>query len=199
MGQQPKILAFAGSLRRDSFNKKLVKIAIQGAEEIGAKVTHIDLKDYPLPIYDQDIEDSKGLPENAMKLKKLMWEHDGFLLSCPEYNSGISGVLKNVIDWTSRLSNPNEVYLSCFINKAVALLSASPGDLGGLRGLVQVRAIFGNIYSLVLPYQKCISQADRAFSSDNHLKDPKQEKEVKKIGERLALFLMQCSLNEALR
>src|SRR5581483_4225599 len=89
MPYRPKILAFAGSLRKDSYNKKLVKIAMKGAEEAGALVTYIDLKDYPLPVYDQEIEDSQGLPENALKLKKLLLEHDGFLISCPEYNSSM--------------------------------------------------------------------------------------------------------------
>lgn len=134
MEYQPKILAFAGSLRKESYNKKLVKIALRGAEEAGAKVTYIDLRDYPLPIYDQEIEDSQGLPENALILKKLMQEHEGFLLACPEYNSSMSAAFKNVIDWTSRNASPNEVFLSCFMDKVVALMSASQGPLGGIRG-----------------------------------------------------------------
>ncbi len=189
MTYQPKILAFAGSLRKDSYNKKLVKIAMQGAEEAGAKVTYIDLKDYPLPIYDQDIEDSQGLPENALKLKELMLSHDGFLISCPEYNSSMPAVFKNVIDWTSRQAKPDEVYLCCFIEKGVGLLSASPGGLGGLRGLVHVRALFGNIFSHVLPYQKSVSQAFQAFDDAGNLKDPKAQEDAKKVGRELALFL----------
>lgn len=189
--KKPKILAFAGSLRKDSYNKKLVKIAMEGAQEAGVEVTYIDLRDYPLPIYDQEIEDSQGLPENALKLKKLMLEHDGFLLSCPEYNSSMSGVFKNVIDWTSRTATPDEVYLCCFIDKVVTLMSASPGALGGLRGLVHVRSMFSNIYSIVLPKQKCISQADKAFNSAGQLIDPKQEAEVKNLGKQLAEFLIK--------
>ncbi len=131
MAYRPKILAFAGSLRADSYNKKLVKIAAKGAEEAGADVTYIDLKDYPLPIYDQEIEDASGLPANAIKLKELMWANDGFLISCPEYNSSMSAAFKNAIDWASRQAKPDEVYLSCFIDKAVQLMSASPGQLGG--------------------------------------------------------------------
>lgn len=186
---RPKILAFAGSLRKDSFNKKLVKIAIKGAEQAGADVTYIDLKDYPLPIYDQDIEDSQGLPENALKLKKLMLEHDGFLLSCPEYNSSMSAAFKNVIDWTSRKAKPDEVYLCCFIDKVVMLLSASPSQLGGLRSLVHARAMFGNIFSVVLPHQKCIPQADKAFDENGNLKDAKQQEDAMTMGRRLADFL----------
>lgn len=189
MTYRPKILAFAGSLRADSFNKKLVKIAAKGAEEAGAIVTYIDLKDYPLPLYDQEIEDKQGLPENAKKLKQLMWANDGFLLSCPEYNSSMSAVFKNVIDWTSRNLTKEETYLSCFIDKVVLLMSASPGQLGGLRGLVHVRAMFGNINSLVLPQTKSISHADKAFGVDGNLIDPKQQQDILNLGKKLASFL----------
>lgn len=192
MPYQPKILAFAGSLRKDSYNKKLVKIAIKGAESAGAKVTYIDLKDYPLPIYNQEIEDSQGLPENALKLKKLFSEHDGFLISCPEYNSSMPGVFKNTVDWVSRQATPDEVYLTCFIDKVVQLMSASPGQLGGLRCLVHVRAMFSNVFSLVLPRQKCISQADKAFNAEGNLIDEKQQKEVMNLGKELADFLKNC-------
>ncbi len=189
MAKIPKILAFAGSLRRDSYNKKLVKIAVKGAEEAGAQVTLIDLKDYPLPVYDQDIEDSTGIPENALKLKKLMLDNDGFLISDPEYNSSMSAAFKNVIDWVSRPASKEEKYLCAFIDKVVVLMSASPGNLGGLRGLVHVRAMFGNIFSLVLPKQKCINNAMEAFDVGGNLKDPKQQKEVMDLGKGLAEFL----------
>ena len=189
MTYRPKILAFAGSLRKESYNKKLVKIAIQGAQNAGADVTYIDLKDYPLPVYDQDIEDSTGIPENALKLKKLMLEHDGFLIACPEYNSSLAAAFKNVIDWTSRPSAPNEVYLCCFIDKVVTLMSASPGALGGLRGLVAARTMFGNIFSLVLPKQKCISHADKAFDETGNLKDPTHQNDILNLGKGLTQFL----------
>ncbi|MCE5293862.1 MAG: NAD(P)H-dependent oxidoreductase [Chlamydiales bacterium] len=189
MAYQPKILAFAGSLRKDSCNKKLVKVAAKGAVEAGAIITYIDLKDYPLPIYDQEIEDATGLPENALKLKELMQTHDGFLIACPEYNSSMPAVFKNVIDWTSRVSAPNEKNLSCFTDKVVALLSASPGALGGIRGLVHVRSMFGNINSIVLPQQKCIPNAFIAFDESDNLKDPKTLNDVQAIGRTLADFL----------
>jgi chromate reductase len=189
MVYKPKILAFAGSLRADSYNKKLIKIAIKGAEQAGAEVTHIDLLDYQLPIYNEDIETKEGLPQNALKLKKLMWDHDGFLIASPEYNSSISGVLKNTIDWASRQATPEEVYLSCFIGKVAALMSASPGGLGGLRGLVTVRSILENINTIVLPEQKTIPQAADAFASDGKLKDSKQHASVEKLGKSLAEML----------
>lgn len=190
MGKRlPKILAFAGSLRTNSYNKQLVKIALQGAVEAGSQVTYIDLKDYPLPIYDQDIEASSGLPPHVLKLKQLFLENDAFLIASPEYNGSLSGVLKNTIDWVSRPATADEVYLCCFIDKIIALMSASSGNLGGIRGLVHARAIFGNLYSLVLPYQKCIAQADKAFDENGNLKDLSQQTEVLNLGKRLAEFV----------
>lgn len=191
MNNKPKILAFAGSLRKDSFNKQMIRVAAKGAEEAGALVTLIDLKDYPLPIYDQDIETKEGLPENALKLKKLFLENDGFLIACPEYNSSISAVLKNVIDWVSRPAPGEKVYLCCFISKVVLLMSASPGNLGGMRGLVHVKSIFGNINSIVLPAQKCISNADKVFDQTGKIQDSKIENEVLELGKTLAEFLFK--------
>ena len=101
MVSSPKILAFAGSARKDSFNKKLVKIAAQGARGAGAQVTELDFGDLPLPLFDQDLEAEEGLPSGAIRLKELMREHDGFLIASPEYNSSISPMLKNAIDWAS--------------------------------------------------------------------------------------------------
>src|SRR5579872_6970211 len=135
-----RILAFAGSTREDSFNKKLVKIAAEGARAAGAEVTHVDLRELNLPLYDGDLERNSGLPAGGRKLKDLMLAHDGFLISAPEYNSSVSGVLKNAIDWASR-PVPGEKELECFQGKVAAIMSASPGALGGLRGLVHLRAI----------------------------------------------------------
>lgn len=114
--------------------KKLVKIASTGATEEGAYVTVIDLRDFPMPIYDGDLEQKDGLPSNVRKLKDIMLTHHGFLISSPEYNSSISAVFKNTIDWTSRPSE-GEIPLACFKNKVAGIMSASPGMLGGLRGL----------------------------------------------------------------
>jgi chromate reductase, NAD(P)H dehydrogenase (quinone) len=184
----PRILAFAGSLRKDSTNKKLVQIAAQGARSAGAEVTYIDLKDYPLPIYDGDFEATSGIPENGIKLKKLFLEHQGLLLSCPEYNSSHTPVFKNTIDWVSR-PVPGEAPLSCFNGKAAVLMSASPGALGGLRGLVHARATLGNINVIVLPEQVAVSRAAEAFNDDGTLKDAKQQASVEGLGQTLAEFL----------
>jgi NAD(P)H-dependent FMN reductase len=185
MAITPKILAFAGSTRTDSYNKRLVKIAAAGARTAGVEVTLIDLRDFPLPIFDGDLEARDGLPANGRKLKDLFLAHHGLLISAPEYNSSITAVLKNTIDWVSR-PVPGEAPLACFDGKAACLMSASPGALGGLRGLVHVRAILGNIKVLVLPDQIAISKANEAFNPDGSLKDPKQQAAVEGLGAQLA-------------
>jgi NAD(P)H-dependent FMN reductase len=184
----PRILAFAGSTRTESFNKKLIRVAVAGARAAGAEVTLIDLRDFPMPLYDGDLEAKEGLPENARKVKELFLAHQGLLLSCPEYNSSITGVLKNTIDWVSRQA-PGEAPLACFTGKAAALMSASPGALGGLRGLVHVRAILGNINVLVLPEQVAVPKANDAFNPDGSLRDARQQANVENLGKRLAAVL----------
>jgi NAD(P)H-dependent FMN reductase len=186
----PRILAFAGSLRRESFNKKLVRIAAQSAMKAGAEVTLLDLKDFPLPLFDQDLEAEHGMPDNGTKLKKLFIDHDGLLIAAPEYNSSITGVLKNAIDWVSRPA-PGEPPLVAFKGKVATLMSASPGALGGLRGLVHVRSILGNIGVLVLPDQIAVARANEAFQPDGSLTDPKQQAGIEALGKTLASFLMK--------
>jgi len=187
----PKILAFAGSTRTESFNKKLIKIAAQGARSAGAEVSLIDLRDYPMPLYDGDLETKDGLPENAKKFKQLLLANDGLLISSPEYNSSFSGVLKNAIDWASRREKDDEPPLVCFTNKVAILMSASPGALGGLRGLVQLRMTLSNIRVLVLPEQIAVSKANEAFNPDGSLKDSKQQASIEKLGEALAATLQK--------
>jgi len=192
MAYVPKILAFAGSTRVDSFNKKVVKIAAAGARAAGADVTLLDLRDLPMPLYDGDLEANKGIPPNAKKFKEYLLAHQGLLISAPEYNSGISGVLKNAIDWASR-SAPGEAPLACFVGKVAALMSASPGGLGGLRSLVQVRSILSNIHVLVLPEQVAVPRAHEAFNPDGTLKDPKQHASIEKLGRDLTAILMKLN------
>jgi chromate reductase len=186
----PKILAFAGSTRTESFNKKLVRLAAAGARSAGAEVTVIDLRDYPMPLYDGDLEAKEGLPEAARRFKDVMLAHQGLLLSCPEYNSSITGVLKNAIDWASR-PVPGEASLACFNGKVAGLLSASPGALGGLRGLVHVRAILGNINVLVVPEQLAVPKAHDAFDVQGRLKDAKQQETAERVGARVATVLQR--------
>jgi len=156
----------------------------------GADVTSIDLRDLPLPLFDQDLETREGLPPHARQLKDLLLTHQGLLISSPEYNSGISGVLKNAIDWASRPA-PGEAPLACFVGKVAGLMSASPGALGGLRGLVHVRLILGNIHVLVLPDQIAVPRAHEAFTPDGALKDAKQQAAVEHLGATLTTMLMK--------
>jgi chromate reductase len=192
MISKPKILAFAGSTRIDSFNKKLVRIAATGATEAGADVTVVDLRDFPMPLYDGDLEQQEGLPSNARKLKDIMLEHQGFLISSPEYNSSISAVLKNTIDWTSRQSE-GEASLVCFKGKVAGIMSTSTGVLGGLRGLVHVRSILGNIGVIVIPDQVAVAKANEAFNLDGTLKDKNQEEQIKMIGASVTKMLSKIN------
>lgn len=185
MSKAARILAFAGSARENSFNKKLAAIAAEGAREAGANVTLIDLRDYEMPLYDGDFEDSTGLPENAVKLRGLFAEHDGLLIASPEYNSSISPLLKNTIDWVSRPAGDDGM-LKYIAGKTAALVATSPGALGGLRGLVHVRQILGNIQVTVIPNQATVPGARAAFSDDGSLLDAAQQKAVKTVGAALA-------------
>ena len=184
MPYTPKILAFAGSTRKESFNKKLVKIAADAARAAGAQVTYLDLRDIPMPLYDGDLEAEQGLPENAKKFKAMLLAHDGLLISAPEYNSSISGVLKNSIDWASRPPGENP-----FTGKAGTLMSASPGAFGGLRGLIVVRAILSHMGVIVLPTQVAVPKAHEAFGPDGKLKDPKQQASIEALARGLVGIL----------
>ncbi|WP_292705391.1 MULTISPECIES: NAD(P)H-dependent oxidoreductase [unclassified Nostoc] len=192
VASKPKILAFAGSTRIDSYNKKLVKIAAAGAKAAGAEVTYIDLRDLPLPLFDEDLEAQEGLPANARTFKDLMISHQGLLIASPEYNSSLTAVLKNAIDWASRPA-PNEAPLAAFAGKVASIMSASPGALGGLRGLVHLRSILGNIKVLVLPDQIAVPKAYEAFNSDGTLKDIKQQQSIEKLGDGLTKILLKLN------
>lgn len=182
-----KILAFSGSLRAGSFNQKLVSIAAEGAREAGAEVTVISLKDYPMPLYDQDLEDASGKPEKAKELKKLFLEHDALLIASPEYNSMISAAMKNALDWVSRADSADEPMLSAFLGKTAAILSASPGGYGGARSLGFLRPFLENIKVTVIEDQYSLPNAHEAFDAEGNLKDSEIEAKVKGIGQALAL------------
>jgi len=179
-----KILAFAGSARAGSWNKKLVAVAASAARAAGGEVTLVDLRDFPMPLYDGDLESASGLPEHAKRMKALFLAHDALLLACPEYNSSITALLKNTIDWVSRPA-PGETSLQCFVGKTASLVAASPGALGGLRGLVHVRSILGNIGVIVLPTQIAVAKANEAFDADGKLKDGKQQASIEKLAAEL--------------
>ncbi|QUY40358.1 NADPH-dependent FMN reductase [Acaryochloris marina] len=187
MSHPIKFLAFAGSARIESFNKKLINVAVEGATSAGIDVTVLDLIDYPMPLFNEDLEAKDGLPDSVLRFKALLKSHQGFLIACPEYNGSITPLLKNAIDWASR-PEPGEapMALSCFKGKVAALLATSPGGLGGLRGLVHVRAILEGIGVFVIPDQKAISGAYQAFDDQGHLINEKQVKAVQAIALKLA-------------
>ncbi|MFQ5544114.1 MAG: NADPH-dependent FMN reductase [Nitrospiria bacterium] len=184
-----KILAFSGSSRKGSLNKKLVNIAALGAEKEGAEVTIIDLADYPMPIFNQDLESDEGMPEKAREFKNLLIAHDGFLIASPEYNSAFSPLLKNVIDWASRSEPEEEPSLVAYRGKVAAIMATSPGGLGGLRGLVFLRMLLSNLGMIVLPKQQAIAHAFKAFTPNGMLANEKQQDSVLKLGIELTQFL----------
>ncbi|MEX1033383.1 MAG: NAD(P)H-dependent oxidoreductase [Cellvibrionaceae bacterium] len=166
-----KILFLAGSARKESMNKKLARHAYSLALEKGADASFIDLADYPMPIYDGDLEASEGLPENAKKLKQVFIEHQGLFIASPEYNSSLSPLLKNSIDWISRPERSDEVALVAFATKIAALSATSGGKLGGLRGLVPLRMLLGNIGVDVMGSQLAVAAYGEAFDRTGNLVD----------------------------
>ena len=184
----PKILAFSGSLRKGSFNQQVVTIAAGGAKAAGAEVTVLNLREIPLPVYDADLEAADGLPENVRTLKGLMRSHDGFLIGSPENNSTLSAALKNAIDWASR-PDGDEPTLACFKDKTAVIMAASPGGLGGLRGLGHLRSILSSIGVLVLPDQKAIPRVHEALAADGTLSDPGLQQAIEALGAKLAEVL----------
>lgn len=177
-----RILAFAGSTREESYNRKLIRIAAAGAREAGGEVSLVELADYPMPIMNEDLEAREGMPPAAAEFKELMLENDALLISSPEYNSSITPLLKNVLDWASRSVTPDEKPLSAYRGKTAVIMSASPGSLGGLRGLVVLRMMLGNLGVTVLPATRSISSADSAFDEDGSLLSDRDHRAVRKLG-----------------
>ena len=182
---KPRILVFGGSLRAESYNQKLANIAAAAATAAGAEVTLIALRDYRMPIFDEDLEAAEGMPESALKLKALFADNDGLIIASPEYNSGISAALKNAIDWVSRASSEDEAPLSVLKGKTAVILAASPGGYGGARSLAQLRPLLENISITVLRDQVAIPKAHEAFDADGSLLDVSQLEAVTSLAAAL--------------
>jgi chromate reductase len=180
---KPKLVAFAGSTRHGSINRKALAVAVEGARGAGADVTVLDLRDFRLPLYEAEI-DAGDFPQNATKLRDIFIAHHGFLIASPEYNSSVTPLLKNTIDWVSR--HDGKLSLVPYQGKTAGLVAASGGALGGLRGLVHLRSILGNIGVHVIPDQFAVSKANEAFDDSGKLKDPGQEKLLRGVGAKLA-------------
>jgi chromate reductase, NAD(P)H dehydrogenase (quinone) len=189
MTQKPKILAFSGSLREHSFNKRVLKTATRGAEHAGAEVTYIDLRDYPMPIYNADDHEQNGMDENALRFQGLLTQHHGLLIASPEYNGSLPAALKNAIDWASR---PNEQYgrSDVFPGKVAAMITASPGSLGGVRCLAHLRGVLTSVGVIVLPAEISVGLAGTKFNgNDEEMLDHRMKTILEGLGASLVEML----------
>lgn len=180
LSAETKVLTFAGSTRENSVNKKLAVEAAALARQMGAKSRVIDLKNYPIPFYDADLEAREGMPTNAKKLRQLMIDSDVIFIASPEYNGSLSAVLKNAIDWASR-NEEGSGSREAFKGKKFVIMSASPGAGGGARGLVHLRSIIENSGGVVIPQQLVVSDAYNAFDDQGHLKSEKIKDEMQQL------------------
>lgn len=179
MPNPPRILAFAGSARRESFNKKLLAAVVEATRVGGAAVTVLDLNDLPMPLYHGDLEDAEGMPPNAQKFVDLVLAHDGLLIASPEYNSQMTPLLKNTIDWSTRGDvNP-------LSGKVAAVVSASPGNFGGIRSMTLARALLVHLGCIVVPAQCILPHADKAFDEKGALKDERVRKSADAVAQEL--------------
>lgn len=185
---ETNVLAFAGSTRQDSANKKLVNEAASIARELGATVTVIDLRDYPMPFYDEDLETAEGMPENARKLRQLMLQSQVVFIASPDYNHSVSAVLKNALDWVSR-DEKAERSREAYLGKKFAIMSASPGKKGGATGLNHLRDILLDQKGIVLEKQVSIPDAYNAFDEQGRLKDPQLKADLYQLVEEALLSI----------
>jgi len=175
-----RVLVFAGSTRTDSLNRKLAKEATAELRRAGAEVTEAELRDYPMPIYDGDIESAEGLPPAAKAFKELLRQHDALLIASPEYNGSFSALVKNTIDWISR-PEPGEQPLAALRGKVAALVSASPGPGGGRRGLRHLRELLEMIGVRVIPEQLAVAKAFQVVDADGHLIRPEDKAQLQRV------------------
>src|ERR1700761_7553697 len=166
----PKILVIPGSLRSGSHNVKLAMAAAYEFAQAGVDVTRLSLGDYPLPIYDGDLQAKSGVPKNAVNLKRMMSAHHGVVIVTPEYNSSVPALLKNTIDWITRVQDPHESRGQIFRQKPFAIAAASEGRLGGTRALAALRLILSACQAIVVPNQLALSFADQAYDDMDRLK-----------------------------
>jgi NAD(P)H-dependent FMN reductase len=167
-----KLLVIPGSLRSGSHNAKLAAAAAFEFAQAGAEVTRISLGDFPLPIYDGDLQSKSGVPKNAINLKRMMSAHHGVLIVTPEYNASVPALVKNTIDWVSRVQDANEARGEVFRERAFAVASASESRLGGTRSLGALRLILTACQATVIPNQLALSFAGQAYDDMDRLKHP---------------------------
>ena len=179
MATSSKILAFSGSSRRESLNQKFLNAAVAAVRAAVRGGDAINLKDYPLPIYDGDFEDAHGLPDNARKLVNLIKGHAGLLIASPEYNSMNTPLLKNTIDWCTRADDDP------FPGRVAAVISASPGQYGGIRSLKLAQQLLLHLGCHIVPAQPALPQANKAFDAAGKLSNERSQKALTEMAEKL--------------
>lgn len=180
-----KILVIPGSLRTGSLNARLAAVAAHELVQSDVDVTRISLSDFPLPIYDGDLEAKSGVPRHAVNLKRMIGAHHGVLIVTPEYNSSVPALVKNTIDWISRVQDPHEARGQVFRERVFAIASASGGRLGGTRALSALRLILSACHASVVPNQLALSFADQAYDEMDHLKHPADIEALKALVRQL--------------
>ena len=183
-----KILVIPGSLRTGSLNARLAAVAAHELAQSGADVTRISLADYPLPIYDGDLQAKSGVPRHAVNLKRMLSAHHGVLIVTPEYNSSVPPLVKNTIDWVTRVRAKGETGLEVFKSRVFAISGASPGYYGAMRSLLNLRQILAiGVGATVIPQQLALPRASDAFEPDGSLKDKLQQDLLKDVVEKLVI------------
>ena len=183
-----RLLFFAGSTRDSSFNRKLAALAHHIAEANGIEAVLVDLRDYPMPLYNGDLEAAEGPPERARAFKALLEEYGGVFIASPEYNSSVTPLLKNTLDWVTRVRAKGETGLEVFKSRVFAISGASPGYYGAMRSLLHLRQILAvGIGATVIPQQIALPRATDAFEADGSLKDKAQQTLCKSVVEALAV------------
>jgi len=180
-----KILVIPGSLRTGSLNARLAAVIAHELVQSGADVSRISLSDFPLPIYDGDLQAKSGVPKHAVNLKRMIGAHHGVLIVTPEYNSSVPALVKNTIDWVSRVQDPHETRGQVFRERVFAIAAASGGRLGGTRALAALRLILTACHATVVPDQLALSFADHAYDEMDHLKHPADIEALKALVRQL--------------
>jgi chromate reductase len=180
-----KILVIPGSLRTGSLNARLAAAIAHELAQSGAEVTRISLSDFPLPIYDGDLQAKSGVPKHAVNLKRMLGAHHGVLIVTPEYNSSVPALVKNTIDWISRVQDPHETRGQVFRERVFGIASASGNRLGGTRALAALRLILTACHASVVPNQLALSFADQAYDEMDHLRHPADIEALKALVRQL--------------
>lgn len=192
----PRILVFAGSIRSGAYSGKVADAAAKELALQGADVTRISLEDYPLPIMNEDIENESGIPENAYKLARLFADHDAILIATPEHNGSVPALLKNTIDWVSRVSKDNGKPLRPYPGKVVAICSSSNGHFAGIRSANHLRAILSHIQMEVISPQVSVPDAGDAFEEDGEFKSERLRKGMARLCKALIERAIQASTRD---